>query len=225
MDSLTLTLLSPFIPVSVRPERSEAKSKDAKRGRSTRACSPDRPGVPHGKPHGPGRRWRLACLAVLVALHAAGPAGWTADDAPKPAPGRAAPDRESPLVITADRMELRRKENLIVYRGNVLAERGDVKIQSDVLSARYDPGDGALKTVVAEGKVRVSQGAREMTGDKAVFDDSNETITVSGNTVMRDGDNSVSGGRVTIYLKEDRSVVENRGGRVKAVIFPGQWNR
>ncbi len=184
--------------------------------------------VPHGKPSGPGRRWRLACLAVLVALHAAGPAGWAADDgpdAPKPAPGRAAPDRESPLVITADRMELRRKENLIVYRGNVLAERGDVKIRSDVLSARYDPGDGSLKTVVAEGKVRVSQGAREMTGDKAVFDDSNETITVSGNTVMRDGDNSVSGGRVTIYLKEDRSVVENRGGRVKAVIFPGQWNR
>ena len=209
MDSLTLTLLSPFVPVSVRPERSEAESKDAKRP-------------------GPGRRWRWACLAALVALHAGGPAGWAAGhgpDAPKPAPGQAAADREPPLVITADRMELRRKENLIVYRGNVLAERGDVKIRSDVLSARYDPGDGALKTVVAEGKVRVSQGAREMTGDKAVFDDSNETITVSGNTVMRDGDNSVSGGRVTIYLDEDRSVVENRGGRVKAVIFPGQWNR
>lgn len=162
---------------------------------------------------------------MLVALHAAGPAGWAADDAPKPAAGRAAAGREAPLVITADRMELRRKENLIVYRGNVLAERGDVKIRSDVLSARYDAGDGALKTVVAEGQVRVSQGAREMTGDKAVFDDSKETITVSGNTVMRDGDNSVSGGRVTIYLDEDRSVVENRGGRVKAVIFPGQWKR
>lgn len=162
---------------------------------------------------------------MLVALHAAGPAGWAADDAPKPTPDRAAADREAPLVITADRMELRRKENLIVYRGNVLAERGDVKIRSDVLSARYDAGDGALQTVVAEGKVRVSQGAREMTGDKAVFDDSKETITVSGNTVMRDGDNSVSGGRVTIYLDEDRSVVENRGGRVKAVIFPGQWKR
>lgn len=180
------------------------------------------------KPPCPGRRWRWTWLVVLAAFHAAGPAGWAADDGPdaaKPTEGRAAADRETPLVITADRMELRRKENLIVYRGDVLAERGDVTIRSDVLSARYDAGDGALRTVVAEGKVRVSQGAREMTGDKAVFDDSKETITVSGNTVVRDGGNSVSGGRVTIYLNEDRSVVENRGGRVRAVIFPGQWKR
>lgn len=182
----------------------------------------------HEKPRCPGRRWRWTWLAVLAAFHAASPAGWAAGDGPdaaKPTPGQAAADREAPLVITADRMELRRKENLIVYRGNVLAERGDLRIRSDVLSARYDAGDGALQTVVAEGKVRVSQGAREMTGDKAVFDDSKETITVSGNTVVRDGDNSVSGGRVTIYMNEDRSVIENRGGRVKAVIFPGQWKR
>ena len=64
-----------------------------------------------------------------------------------------------------------------------------------------------------------------MTGDKAVFDGSEEIITVSGNTTVRDGNNSISGDRITVYLKEGRSVVENSGGRVRAVIFPRQLNR
>ena len=71
----------------------------------------------------------------------------------------------------------------------------------------------------------MNQGGREMTGDKAVFDGLKETIIVSGNTVVRDGKNSISGDRITIYVKEDRSVVENTEGRVKAVIFPGQLTR
>ena len=122
-------------------------------------------------------------------------------------------------------MELQRKTNTIIYKGNVLVVRDDVKITSDVLSARYDAKDGGLRSVVAEGTVRVRDGGREMTGDKAVFDGPEETITVSGNTTVRDGNNSISGDRVTIYVKEDRVVVENSGGRVRAVVFPGQLNR
>ena len=172
---------------------------------------------------------RLAlCLAVWLPLQIMGPAGRAADDSPagkKPDTGGLFADKDTPLVITADSMELQRKKNTIIYRGNVLVEREDVRIASDVLSARYDPENSVLKSVVAEGKVRVNQGGREMTGDKAVFDGLKETIIVSGNTVVRDGKNSISGDRITIYVKEDRSVVENTEGRVKAVIFPGQLTR
>lgn len=174
-------------------------------------------------------RWlaRLGlCLAVVLPLQITSPAARAAEERTPSGQSRGLfADKDTPLVITADTMELQRRKDTIIYRGNVLVEREDVRIASDVLSARYDPDDGVLKSVVAEGKVRVSHGGREMTGDKAVFDGLKETITVSGNTVVREGRNSISGDRITIYINEDRSVVENTQGRVKAVLFPGQLKR
>ncbi len=167
-------------------------------------------------------------LAAALLLPAVALAAWAAEGGPRSGErgtrGLFA-DTETPIVITADAMELQRKTNTIIYKGNVLVVRDDVKVTSDVLSARYDPKDGGLRSVVAEGTVRVRDGGREMTGDKAVFDGPEETITVSGNTTVRDGNNSISGDRVTIYVKEDRILVENSGGRVRAVVFPGQLNR
>ncbi len=175
---------------------------------------------------GTWRRYWLVCLCLAVSLPLPDmvSSARAAEDGKQGAGGLFA-DRDTPLVITADTMELQRRQNIIVYRGDVLVEREDVRIASDVLSARYDPEDGVLKTVVAEGKVRVNHSGREMTGDRAVFDGLKETITVSGNTVVREGKNSISGDRITIYIKEDRSVVENTEGRVRAVIFPGQLKR
>lgn len=171
-----------------------------------------------------GLRWTLG-LAVVLLLHAAGPAARGAED---PARGRGTAaaglfaDKDKPVEITADSMEFQRKRSTIVYKGNVQVVRDGVKIASDVLMARYDAKGGVLTSVVAEGAVKVSHGGRVMTGDRAVFDGVEETITVSGNTVVRDGNSSISGSRITIYVNEDRSVVENSDGRVKAVIFPGQ---
>ncbi len=171
-----------------------------------------------------GLRWTLG-LAVVLFLHGAAPVARASEE---PARGRGTAaaglfaDKDTPVEITADRMEFQRKQSTIVYKGNVQVVRDGVKIASEVLMARYDAKGGVLTSVVAEGKVRVSHGGRVMTGDKAVFDGVEETITVSGNTVVRDGNSSISGSRITIYVNEDRSVVENSEGRVKAVIFPGQ---
>ncbi len=167
-------------------------------------------------------------VAVVVLLHAVSAVGGAAEGDSRggePNRGGLLGDRDTAVVITADSMELQRKTNTIIYKGNVVVVRDDVEIASDVLLARYDAKGGGLKSVVAEGTVRVRHGGREMTGDKAVFDGSAETITVSGNSTVRDGNNSISGDRITIYMKEDRSVVENSGGRVRAVIFPGQLGR
>ncbi len=168
------------------------------------------------------------CLAVVVLLQAVSSVGGAAEGGPQGgerSSGGLLGDKDTAVVITADSMELRRKTNTIIYKGNVVVVRDDVEMTSDVLFARYDAKGGGVRSVVAEGTVRVRHGGREMTGDKAVFDGLADTITVSGNSTVRDGNNSISGDRITIYMKEDRSVVENSGGRVRAVVFPGQLNR
>lgn len=170
----------------------------------------------------------LFVVAVVVILHAMGSSAGAAEGGAqggRPASAGFFGDKDTPLVITADSMEIQRKTNTIIYNGNVLVVRGDVKIASDALLARYDAKGGGLRSVVAEGTVRVRHAGREMTGDKAVFDGAEETIVVSGNTTVQDGNNSISGDRITVFMKEDRVLVENSGGRVKAVVVPGELSR
>jgi len=134
-------------------------------------------------------------------------------------------DNNEPIVITSDRMELDRKNSTIIYRGNVLTVRGELRLKSDTLSGVIDFAGAGLKTIVAAGNVRVIQEGRTATGDKAIFDSEKETITLVGNPVIQQGNSKISGDRVIVYLKEDRGVVEGGNQRVKAVIFPGELNK
>jgi lipopolysaccharide export system protein LptA len=80
-----------------------------------------------------------------------------------------------------------------------------------------------MKQIVAEGKVNATQGARVATGDKAVFDDKSKTVTLTGNPVMRQGNNQVSGSKVVYYVEQDRAIAEGDGKiRVQATIFPDE---
>jgi len=44
---------------------------------------------------------------------------------------------------------------------------------------------------------------------------------MTGNAVMRDGDNVIKGDRITVFLEENRGIVDGPGGkRVTATIYP-----
>ena len=148
---------------------------------------------------------------------------------------------KEPITITSDTLEYEYKDGVIVYRGDVLAVQGEVKIKSNELRitlAKSDDGKkkngenavGALddasasklQSVVATGSVRIDQGTRWAVGGKATFDQSNRTLVLTENPVMHDGPNEVAGDRVVVYLDENRSVVEGGRKRVKAVLFPGK---
>jgi lipopolysaccharide export system protein LptA len=81
-----------------------------------------------------------------------------------------------------------------------------------------------LKEIVAEGHVEITSGDRRATGKKAVFDEAQRIVVLSGDAVMQEGGNQVTGERVTVYLDEKRSVVDGGGGsrRAEMVLVPEQ---
>jgi lipopolysaccharide export system protein LptA len=81
-------------------------------------------------------------------------------------------------------------------------------------------GDARVKEIVAQGSVRIDQGARWAVGGRAVYDQAARTFILTDNPVLHDGPNEVAGDRVVVYLDEDRSVVEGGRKRVKAVLYP-----
>ena len=149
---------------------------------------------------------------------------------PKPAapePGRTAPgsvgiDRSSPVTIDADQLENLQKEGLVVFTGKVVASQNGSTHYSDRMEVYLDPkGEGIVRTV-STGNVKViTRDCKIGTARRAEYYDAEQRVVLIGNARVWQEDNVVTGERITIFLAEDRSVVEGgKQERVKAVFYP-----
>ena len=131
-------------------------------------------------------------------------------------------DAAETITIDSDRMELDQQKNTIIYMGNVVTVRGNVTMKSETLTVTYNTEMKRLDEVVAEGNLEVTQGNRIATGAKAVYNSENNSVVLTGDPVIRQGNSQVSGCRIIMFINEDRGVVEGGCKRVKAVIFPDE---
>jgi lipopolysaccharide export system protein LptA len=135
-------------------------------------------------------------------------------------------NKKDPIYITADWMEVDQIKNTVTYKGRVVTIQGEMTIRSETLTADYNPDMKQIKQIVAEGKVNATQGDRVATGDKLIFDDQAKTVTLTGNPMMRQGNNQISGSRVIYFVEQDRAVAEGDGKvRVRATIFPEELGK
>lgn len=146
-------------------------------------------------------------------------------------------DRTAPIDISSRSLEFFLEEKRVRYHNQVVATQGDVKLTCNLLTVIYEELDEQnsakksptpspatanassaaslssrqrLKEVIAEGDVKLTTENGYATGEKLVFNESKRTVTLSGNAVLHEGMNQVSGDRVIVYLDEKRSVVEGR---------------
>lgn len=137
------------------------------------------------------------------------------------APAAAPQGDRGPVKVTADRLEADDLAGQLVFSGHAVAVQDDVTIYGDRLTVKYTGEQRDIQQVIAEGAVRIVQGGRVATGDKAVLYHSEERIVLTGSPKVSDGDNFVQGQEITIYLHDQRSVVTGgAGGRVNAIFTP-----
>lgn len=136
--------------------------------------------------------------------------------------GRRSSLEQEPVEIRADRMELRRQENLILYTGNVLVKQSDYKMESQELEVRWDPDTRKIKQLVAKGSVRVeTEDARASCG-LAIMDVAGQAVEMRESPKMTQGGEYVEGERILYSLAERRStVLGGRSGRVRTLVVPG----
>src|SRR5437667_587522 len=158
----------------------------------------------------------LAIVLGLVAL--ATPADVPAQ-APSAGGAKAKDERSQPLTVDADRMERLGKESLIVFTGNVVARQNNSVQYADRMEVYLDEkGDKILRTV-STGNVRIiTRDCRTGTARRAEYFDLEQRLVLIGDARVWKEDNVVSGESITIFLSQDRMVVQ--GGRVKGLIYP-----
>jgi lipopolysaccharide export system protein LptA len=114
------------------------------------------------------------------------------------------------------------KENLIIFKGNVIARQKDIVIYADSIEAMVTEGGKGIEQVLAIGNVKIQQGLRVANCQRAVFHNLDRKIILTGDPKVSEGDNMVSGEEIIFDLTQNRVEVKGgAGGRGKAKIYPG----
>lgn len=140
-------------------------------------------------------------------------------------------NRDEPVRINADSLEVRDKDKVAVFSGNVVVVQGDTTLTSKDLQVYYDgtaaaPEDGAgfkqgqIRKLEASGGVVVRTKDQTATGETGVFEMKTNTVTLTGKpVVLTQGPNVIRGQKLVVNLVSGVSRFE--GGRVESLIVPG----
>lgn len=127
-------------------------------------------------------------------------------------------------------MTAQSKERRAIFRGNVVLTQGELVVHSDLMIVWWKPTPEAteqlqaeesqettsrnkIEKIVAKGKVVIIKPTGRATSRQAVYFKDEEKIILTGSPVAWQDGTRVSGSKMTMYLKEDRSEVEG-GTRV-----------
>jgi outer membrane protein assembly factor BamD len=131
-------------------------------------------------------------------------------------------DRSQPIDITSDQVEALWKENLIIFKGNVVARQKDIVIYADSLEALIVEDGKGIDRATAGGNVKIQQGLRVANCQKAIFYNRDQKIVLTGEPRVVDGDNIVSGDEIIFDIEKSRVEVKGgQSGRGKAKVHPG----
>jgi lipopolysaccharide export system protein LptA len=127
----------------------------------------------------------------------------------------------APIDITSDTVEANQKQNMVTFKGNVVAKQEDTTLYAKTLVIYYDPETKRLKEIIATGNVKVVQLDRRATSQKVTFHQDENKVVLDGEAVVREGENVIRGERMIFYVDEERSLVEGgKGSRVSTRITP-----
>ena len=186
-------------------------------------------------------RHPLLIAAALLAVTAA-PLNAQPSKGPPNALQGFSQNHDQPVHIEAATLEVRDKDKVATFSGDVRVTQGDTNMRCKTLMVFYEqddakadqgkslkaatPGPGGqqrIKRLEARGGVVVTQKDQTATGETGVFDMKSNTVTLNGEVVMTQGQNVLRGDRLVVNLTSGVSRVEsgkNGRDRVQGLFVP-----
>jgi len=128
-----------------------------------------------------------------------------------------------PLRVTSQQLEADNKNQIITFKGNIVAIQGDMTIHADDAQVFYEKKEegNEVREIIATGNVKILKGEQVATAQKAVFINSEQKIILTGQPKVWQGKDLVSGEKITVLLEEDKSFVESGPDRrVEVILYP-----
>jgi lipopolysaccharide export system protein LptA len=140
-------------------------------------------------------------------------------------------NRDQPIKIQAASLEVRDKDRIATFSGDVHLVNGDTELRCKSMVVFYDDEPAAsggtkaaagsargqqIRRIEAKGGVVVVQKDQNATGDAAVFNMRENTVMLTGNVVVTRGQDVLRSQRLTVNLTSGVSKMD--GGRVDVLI-------
>jgi len=138
-----------------------------------------------------------------------------------------------PIDITADGLTVDEASRTQTWSGKVEALQGQNRLRADRLVVFHGRSSGAARTgpaptamgdiekLEARGNVYFVSPTQVVRGDIAVYTQSSDTLVVTGDVVLTQGQNVLKGTRLVVQVGAGRATMdEGAGSRVRGVFYP-----
>lgn len=139
-----------------------------------------------------------------------------------------------PIMIGGDSWSADQNTHLQIWDGRVEIVQNDSRLRADHIKVTHAPGKGGdgkgfgdVMLIEATGNVYYITPEETVKGDKAVYTQSDDTLVISGEVIIQQGQNVMTGSRLATEIKAGRTTMDAKPtslakGRVKGVFYPDE---
>ena len=131
--------------------------------------------------------------------------------------GPATFDSGLPVEVTSDSLNVQQESSTAVFVGNAKAVQGDMRLAAERILVKYDQNAGSIEFIEATQNVVFTNGTEVAEANKGVYRLGAGTIVLTGNVLLLQGQNAISGDALTLDLNTNRGSMR---GNVKTIFVP-----
>jgi len=125
---------------------------------------------------------------------------------------------DNPVDISADRLEVKQKENIAFFTGNVVVTQSDMSLVSDRITVFYEEERGenstsSISRLDASGNVTLTSPTETIRSTWGVYDFAERIITLGGKVEFNNAEGQLTSPRLQVNLSTGQITMD--GGRVE----------
>jgi lipopolysaccharide export system protein LptA len=142
--------------------------------------------------------FRLSCAVAIFFLLSA--SAYSAEEVKKV---------KGPITIHSQRLTADNQAGTGLFEVSVVARTPDMTIYTDKMLVYYEKNTGNVKRIDASGSVKFIKEGRIITSQDATYYADGDKVIFTGEPRAVQGENVVTGTRMTYFMSEDRFFVED----------------
>lgn len=164
--------------------------------------------------------WSSSVLKALVFILSGFAASGALAQGANIALGTKAFDRSQQVEVSADELSVDQSTGQAVFEGNVLVVQGEVRLSAGRVAVVYAQEGGSpsgISSLQASGGVTFVTANDAVEASEASYSVEKGTVQLSGDVILTQGQNAISGERLVVDLNSGQGRME---GRVRTIFSP-----
>lgn len=133
-------------------------------------------------------------------------------------------DKNQPIEITADSLDINQSDGSATFDGNVIIGQGEMRLSAGTVVVEYGEdadGKNEIKRLLATGGVTLVSADEAAEADQAVYSVEEGEIRLDGSVLVTQGPAAISGDKMIVDLETGAGTVE---GNVRTLLNTGNDN-